>query len=162
MKFSHRSLILLSSALWLSIGIFLLSKGLNFIVLSSQMPELSGFLMHKATSFFPENREKAALFLIATALLVGFIKGRFVLSKTVKRVIARIASLPNPAPLSQLYSFRYYLIIVGMMGLAMLLKWLPIGVDMRGWVDVAVGSALINGATLYFRLALTYGKQIPS
>jgi hypothetical protein len=40
-----------------------------------------------------------------------------------------------------------------MMALGLVFRFLPIPIDLRGLIDVAIGSALINGAMLYFRAA---------
>jgi len=40
------------------------------------------------------------------------------------------------------------------MGLGMGIRYFGVPVDVRGLIDVAVGSALINGAMLYFRVGV--------
>jgi hypothetical protein len=40
-----------------------------------------------------------------------------------------------------------------MMMLGMIFRYLPIPIDVRGFIDLAIGSALMNGAMLYFRAA---------
>jgi hypothetical protein len=40
--------------------------------------------------------------------------------------------------------------------LGLVIRFLPIPIDARGLVDVAIGSALINGAMLYFRVVKHY------
>lgn len=97
--------------------------------------------------------QKAATVLIGVALIIGFIKGRFVLVKTVRRVVGRIATLPSPVRLKSAYSPSYWFLIGGMMLLGMVFRFLPLSIDIRGMIDVAIGSALINGAMLYFRAA---------
>jgi hypothetical protein len=44
-------------------------------------------------------------------------------------------------------------LIGAMVGLGVTLRFLPIPVDLRGFIDTAVGSALVNGAMLYFHIA---------
>ncbi|MBS0616368.1 MAG: hypothetical protein JSR58_07455 [Verrucomicrobia bacterium] len=132
----HTSWIVVSGSLWLAIGVFLLTMGLKKIVLGTE-------------------GEQTALLLISVGLLIGFFKGRFVLSKTVDRVCHRILSQPSPVALKQVYGKGYLFLIAGMMALGMILKWVPIPVHWVGLVDVAVGSALINGAFLYYRKAAT-------
>ncbi len=131
MKIKRTVAVIISGVLWLLIGLMLLTKGLNFLVAGG--------------------REESALVLIAVGLLLGFVKGKFVLSKTVKRTVARIDALPAPIPLSKLYAPSYYLLILGMVLLGISLRWLPVPLEVRGTIDVAIGAALINGAQLYFR-----------
>jgi hypothetical protein len=126
-----RRWIALSGFIWAAVGLMLLYKGLQFL---SAVPD----------------RDKATWF-IAGGLLVGFIKGRFVLSKTVRRISDRIASLPQPIRFADVYPKSYWLLLAAMMGVGLLMRFVPL--EWRGLVDVAVGSALINGAMLYFRAA---------
>ena len=128
----HKSWITFSGITWLTIGTFLLYKGLKL---------LSG-------------SENATLFM-AIGLAIGYLKGRYVLSKTVQRVSVRIASLSLPIRPGQVYAPSYWILIGSMMGLGLLFRFLPIPVDIKGFIDVAIGSALMNGAMLYFRSAKT-------
>jgi len=38
-----------------------------------------------------------------------------------------------------------------MLSLGLIVKWAPVPYDVRGLVDVAIGSALTNGSAFYFR-----------
>lgn len=152
----HRYAIVLSGLIWLATGVFLLNKGLGFLVaaghaaLSQNAESFSLILLFSPLFGTPE---KSALFLLCVGLLVGFIKGRFVLKKTVKRVVKRIRSYPSPISLKQLYSKGYYILLGCMMLMGMLFKVLPIPLDVKGFIDFTIGSALINGSMLYFRAA---------
>lgn len=145
----HRQWIAFSGFSWLAIGVFLLYKGLHYMAdaavsgtsLSFQYQELLG------------NPQQVASAVIGLALLIGYVKGRFILSKTVQRVVQGIRILQGPIRLSQVYSKKYGILISSMMGIGMLMKILPIPVDVRGFIDIAVGSALVQGALLYFRAA---------
>jgi hypothetical protein len=85
--------------------------------------------------------------------MIGFAKGRLVLSKTVDRVVKRIRSLQVPIRASQIYARSYWILIGSMVALGFAMRFLPIPLDARGLIDVAIGSALVNGAMLYFRAA---------
>lgn len=150
MKLNHVSAIIVSGVVWLFVGIMLLTKGLSLIVLAAHFSETPSTFI----SWFGGG-EQAALLLISAALIIGFVKGRFVLSKSVDKVSQRILSFPSPVHLRDLYDRRYYILIASMMFLGLLMKWLPINGDVRGFIDVAIGSALINGAILYFRQAVS-------
>lgn len=155
----HRGWIALSGFVWFFIGAFLLYKGLHLITRASFE---SGSLCDRMRETFGTPQQAATVF-IATGLLIGFFKGRFVLVKTVRRVVSRIASLPLPIRFKDAYSTSYYVLIGSMMALGMVFRFLPIPLDIRGTIDVAIGSALINGALLYFRAAkLTYGNDSPA
>ena len=126
----HRSWIALSGMIWAVIGTMLLYKGLSFL---SQIDHAQ------------------ATWWIGAGLIIGFVKGRLVLSKTVARMCAHIEALPMPIQMATVYPKSYWLLLAGMMGLGFLMRFIP--TEFRGCVDVAVGSALVNGAMLYFRRA---------
>lgn len=144
----HRGWIALSGFTWFFIGAFLLYKGLHLITEATH----PGGLSHQAANVF-----------IAVGLGIGFLKGRFVLVKTVRRVVSRILSLPLPIKFKDVYSLGYWILIGSMMALGMIFRFLPLSMEVKGAIDVAIGSALINGALLYFRAArATYGSDSPA
>jgi hypothetical protein len=118
----HRGWILCSGFLWLIGGIFLLNKGVSYIGNS---------------------------WLLFAGVLLGFVKGRFVFAKTVQRIVKRIQDLPLPIRISQVYPPIYLALIGVMVLLGAALRFAP--EQVRGVIDVAVGSALVQGAMLYFR-----------
>jgi hypothetical protein len=120
----YRGWMIASGALWLLGGVFLLYKGVSLI----------------GNSWF-----------LIAAVLLGFVKGRVVFAKTVQKMAMRIAHLPQPIRLFHVYPWPYWCLIGVMMGMGVVLRFFPDTV--RGIVDVAVGSALVQGAMLYFRVA---------
>ncbi len=130
----HKFWITFSGSLWAFAGVMLLRKGLHLL------NELAD--------------KQQATWLIAAALLVGFVKGRFVLAKTVVRITNHIASLPLPISFWTVYPKSYWLLLSSMMVIGFALRLVPI--EWRGFIDVAIGSALINGAMLYFRAARSF------
>jgi hypothetical protein len=160
-KVSHSILIFLSGLVWLAVGCFLLPLGLNFIV--DTLLKENVLLPHPVLDFiatYTGGLDQAALIWIVFALLVGYLKGRSVFAKSVKRSVNRILSLPNPAKLSQIYTPSYYILLASMVLLGVLVRFTT--QDIRGGVDIAIGSALINGAMLYFRQAWLARRQISS
>lgn len=95
--------------------------------------------------------EQGVMVLVLLALIVGFLKGRTVMAKAARRQVKRILSLQNPTSLKNLYSPAYYILILVMIGFGMILRFLPVTIDVRGAIDCAIGCALINGALQYFR-----------
>lgn len=152
-KVSHSMLVFLSGLIWLGVGCFLLPLGVNFVV-EAMLKENFATLPHPIFSLlapYVGGIDPAAVLLVACALLVGFVKGRFLFPKTIQRSVNRILALPNPARLSKIYSWRYYLLLGVMAGLGVMTRYLPL--DIRGGIDIAVGTALIIGAMFYFRQA---------
>lgn len=147
----HRSWIAFSGFLWFFIGFSLLYKGIKLITEAAFSVHSLSFSMRDTFG----SPQQAATIFIALGLLIGFIKGRFVLVKTVRRVVTRISNLSLPIRISQVYAPSYWLLIGSMVALGMSFRFLPIPIDIRGMIDIAIGSALINGAMLYFRAART-------
>lgn len=146
---THRRAIQLTGLFWFLMGSWLLYKGLRFIAFGS--------LSKNAIASYFGDPAKGAAALIAIGLVLGTLKGRLILKKTVYRLGRRIMALPLPLSFKTIYPSSYWILIGSMMALGMLLNVLPISLDLRGCVDVAIGSALINGAMLYFRF--TYGRE---
>ena len=154
---SVRKWITVSGLSWLVIGLYLMVKGLKWITLSmtlSEIPRLLEWLTHLVGSL-----QQGALVLICISLLMGFIKGRMILSKTVNRVVVRLRAEKAPIYFSNVYDRKYYIILGSMIGLGLLFRFLPIAFDVRGAIDVTIGSALMNGAMLYFREAVIPTKN---
>lgn len=156
LKLKHKTLISLAGLSWLTIGVFLLTFGLKLIVDKAIALELELSSGHSLISLFAPlsgGIQQAGMVLIAVSLFIGYFKSRFVLAKTVRRMVKRIRGFKEPTPLYKLYSPAFYILIATMMGLGVLLRVTDISADIRGLVDVAIGSALINGAVLYFKHA---------
>lgn len=150
MKFSHRTLILVSGGLWLAVGLYLLPLGIRFLVESSRSGASHLYLL-ESLSALGVSMESAALISIALGLAVGYGKSKAIFSKVVQRGVAHIRSLPKQASLTAVYTKKYVALLGIMIFLGVAMRWSPL--DIRGFVDVFVGSALINGAVLYFRRA---------
>lgn len=148
------SWIVISGMLWFSVGLWLLALGTNFIVQKALLQSSESTSVIAFLSQFSGGREPAAFMWVLLALLVGFFKGRFVLAKTVYRVVFRLRQLPEPISIRFVYRLRDVALIGVMIALGMGMKFFAVPLEIRGFVDVAVGSALINGAVLYFRSAM--------
>lgn len=153
MRCSHKTLIFLSGFAWILIGTLLLSLGIHFILESLRVADVTSGRFSILTFFgrFVSDPANAVIMVVTAALILGYLKGRMVLSKSVDRQLKRIASLPNPAPLRLIYGKGYYMLIAGMILLGTTLRFWPITLDTRGAIDLCIGSALINGAMLYMR-----------
>lgn len=156
MKMSIRKWIVVSGLTWLAVGSLLMVKGLKWITQAITTSEGASLIQGLAS--LAGTTHQGGLFLICIALFIGFIKGRMILSKTVQRVVLRLRSQEAPIPLSHAYDRRYVLLLSSMMLLGLLFRFLPIGLDIRGAMDVAIGSALMHGAMLYFREAVVPSK----
>lgn len=155
MKLSHTKLIVLSGLIWFGVGFYLLQLGLNLLVDSGSALSYDRYPLIASLAGILGDGQAAALMLVIVALIVGYFKGRYVLGKSAKKGVERIRQFPNPAPLASIYSPKYYILLALMMGLGISIKYFGLHNDIRGFIDAAIGAALINGAMIYFRLAQT-------
>lgn len=157
----HRFAIILSGLIWMIVGIFLLHKGLNYLVAAGQdifNGSHKGFSLILLLTPLVGNLEKGAITLLCIGLILGFLKGRIILKKSVNRIVHRICTLPSPLPITKLYPKGYYFLLLSMMLLGIAFKYLPLPLDVKGLIDFAVGVALINGTILYLQAAFTLKK----
>jgi hypothetical protein len=129
--FCHRRRIALivSPALWVIGGLILLIKGVSLIRGAAQ--------------------EDLVLPCIALALIGGHFKGKFVLSRTAKRIGDHIRALPEPFVWYRAYPVSYLILLASMVGLSFLIRLLP--PLAHGAIDLAVGTALVGGCTAFRR-----------
>lgn len=152
LKLSHRALIIISGIVWFVIGFYLLNLGLNLIATADPAAQEGYPLLNRLASLFGGIAE-AGIAVIAVGLLIGYFKGRYVLGKSARKGVERIATFPNPTSLANIYSKKYYILLGSMIALGISIKLFGLPNDVRGMVDIAIGAALINGAVVYFRLA---------
>lgn len=159
--FRHRTLIVLSGFVWLAVGVMLLSMGIRFLLgsLFGLYPDQGGFSLVSSLTASGVSPEVIALSLLSTCLFIGYLKGKMVLSKSVRRQVERILKKPSPVPLHEIYGRGYYFLLGGMILLGVSMRFLPITYDTRGAIDIAIGAALINGALQYFRASLQPRKE---
>ena len=96
------------------------------------------------------------------AVLIGLIKGRFVLSKTANRNKTRIYNLNDPVGLKDLFSKPFYFLIPMMMGLGIILR--TFNEYLGGYIVVAaiycgIGMALIVSSRVYWLADLQNSKS---
>jgi hypothetical protein len=156
----HSTLYFLSGLVWLAAGCNLLPLGLRLLLgtldpaATAPTPLLQPFIQWMASP------QQAVQLLIILGLFIGFLKGRTVLAKAVHREITRISQLPSPASITHLYGKKALVVLAIMVLLGMSMKWLALPSDIRGFIDVAVGAALINGAVIYFRQAFVARRTV--
>jgi len=148
MKTSPITLVAISGLIWFAVGFWLLFLGLRLLVDS-----VEGGMLVENLAPYTGGLQQAALLLVALGLWIGYYKGKFALGKSVKRNVDRLQALSGPVSIVYVYSRASYILLLAMMCLGMLIKFLGIPNDIRGVIDVAVGSALLQGAVLYFRHA---------
>lgn len=161
LKLSHAALVLISGLVWLAVGLFLFPLGLKLLVGSATayvFSENSYPLISLLTPYL--GPQQAAIFLIVIGLFIGQLKGKTVLNKSIQRSIKRIKTFPNPTSITNLYSYPYLILLISMVGLGISIRYFGVPNDIRGFIDVAVGAALIRGALNYFREAQALRKKV--
>lgn len=146
--------------LWLAAGLFLMFKGVPLLVRASVREDLP---LIKFLKPLTGSSEQAAMILVVLSLVIGLIKGRTVMTKAAKRTLKRLVTLSDPLPVSQLFSLRYVLTLGIMMSLGMAIRFAHLPMDIHGLIDLAIGSALMNGGLVYFRnRSLVIGGAAPN
>lgn len=154
LKFSHSTLSWISGGIWLLVGFFLLQLGLRLMLEPANLTEEGYTPLLSAIAGLAGGYYEAAAAMIAIALYIGFLKGKHLLQKSARQGVERIRTFPNPAPIQNIYSAKYYILLGGMILLGFSMRFIGFPNDIRGMIDVAIGAALINGAVAYFRLGL--------
>ena len=128
----RKNAILISGAIWMLIGVRLLYTGLHRV---------------------------EDVTLIGLGLLIGYAKGKFALKKGARRVIDRLHTQEEPVRWLSMYSKGYWGLLIGMALLGMSLRFIPgIPLEVRGVISIAIGAALLQGSTIYFREAHALGS----
>ena len=135
---NKNSLISIAGGLWCTIGLFLIFRGFGLY-------QLAGQEQHST--------QIAIILSVITAVLIGLVKGKFVLSKTARKNKARIHGLEDPVHIHQIFAKPFYILIPLMMGLGILLRFY--NEYLGGYVVVAaiycgIGMALIISSRTYW------------
>ncbi len=153
-KLKHHQLAAASGIVWLATGAFLLQFGIRLLVSSIPLPVPFKMWSHPFLEILTPylgSRENTALVIAAGCLLTGKIKCRYVLSRSIRRGLGRILSLPNPSHILRIYSPSYYLLIACMITLGFFMRKSGMPADFRAACYISIGSGMINGALLYFK-----------
>lgn len=130
---------MIAGAIWVMVGLILFYKGSGLFQLAAQ----------------EQNTTQVVIFgSLMVGLIVGSLKGFFVLSKTAKKNKLRIQSLQAPVKIHHTFAKPFYGVIAGMMLLGFFLR--TINQYIGGYVVVAaiycgVGLALIIGSRSYWQ-----------
>ena len=124
---------------WVTVGLFLIYRGSGLYSLA----------------VMEQNTSKGALIIsVILGVVLGILKGKFVLSKTALRNRNRISQLVPPLRIHQVFSGPFYGFIAGMMILGFLLR--EFNGYLGGYVVVAsiycgIGMALIAASRVYWK-----------
>ena len=136
---NKQRLIQVAGLIWIIVGVFLIYRG-------------SGLYNLAVTE---QNTSKETIIIsLLLGIVLGIIKGKFVLSKTARRNRDRINQLTPPLKIHNIFSGSFYGFIVGMMALGFLLR--TFNAYLGGYVVVAaiycgIGMALIAASYVYWK-----------
>jgi len=136
---NKNSLYTIAGSVWGLVGLMLMVRG--------------GLMFQ--TALTTQNASQTAVILaIIASLVLGTVKGRFVLSKTARRNKSRIEQLEEPLKLQHVYAKSFYFLIVGMIALGISLRafneYLG-GFVVVGAIYCGIGLALIVSSTVYWQ-----------
>jgi uncharacterized membrane protein len=136
---SRKELLAIAGGIWVLVGIFLIYRGINLFQLASNEQHAS---------------QNAIMISSIVGLIIGGIKGKFVLAKTARKNIARIDGLSGPLKIHHVFSTPFYGFILGMILLGVLLR--TFNGYLGGYVVVAsiycgIGMALIIASMVYWK-----------
>ena len=132
-------LLQIAGLIWVIVGLFLIYRGSGLYNLA----------------VIEQNTSKGTLIIsVILGVVIGIIKGKFVLSKTALRNRNRINQLVPPLSIHQIFSGAFYGLIAGMMVLGFLLR--EFNAYLGGYVVVAsiycgIGMALIAASSVYWK-----------
>lgn len=117
--------LLLAASMWTLVGFGLLGFGLKWLIGSES---------------------KWILLLLLGSVIVGGIKGKFILNKTAMRTINRVQSRGDGTCIFGVFSIWSWLFVVMMIALGNILRMSGLSDDILGAIYSAVGVALIIGS----------------
>jgi hypothetical protein len=127
---SRRSHLLAAAILWTAVGAALFLAGT--IWMSSAGPG-------------------RALPAVGVAILLGWIKARYVLNRAAVRIVQRIEDRGDDRCLGGFLSWKSWLLVMAMMVLGRLLRRSPLPLLFRGLIYAAIGAALVLAGTTIWR-----------
>lgn len=161
MKFEKHSLITIVGMVWFIVGLALLFSGLEMIFLidflqGQTFTPLINILMYAFTgAIIP-----SIIVICLVGLLLGYVKSKWALVRMIGKTMERIYPLSGLVRISNLYRLHEALLVIAVITLSRVIKIFPIPLDVQGVINIAIGSALINGAVIYFRFALRIEEDV--
>lgn len=160
MKFEKHSLISIVGMVWFIVGIFLLFSGLKLIFFTglikgqSFTPIISVIMYAFTGAIIP-----TMIVIVFLGLLLGYAKSKWAFVRVIRKTVQRIYPMPGLVRISNLYRLHEILLIFAVIALSRIVQFIHLPLDIQGVVNIAIGSALINGAVVYFRFALRIKEE---
>lgn len=88
---------------------------------------------------------------LAFAALVTWAKGQFILAKLARKNLRRLRALPQPSPLSAMFSRASWIVIGFFVCVGVALRFTPMPDGLRAGILLGVGGAMLVGVASYLR-----------
>lgn len=128
MKCTHKQLIIYAGLFWVIVGSALIIRGVVLL-----------------------NGNSEWLYIVGVAVVAGLLKAYFVLRQAARRTVTRIIGLTTPVPFYRMYSGKWWLLILLMIGMGMTLMVLHVSPLLRGAIIIGVGVSLLVGSIGYWQ-----------
>ncbi|MFQ5483551.1 MAG: hypothetical protein ACE5ER_12435 [Nitrospinaceae bacterium] len=129
----------LAGTIWSLVGLMLILRGADLLERAMQEQHAT---------------QQALILAVVLSLVLGGIKGRFVLSKTARRNMSRIDALAEPLRWHQVYERKWVVLIAGMILLGVLLRTYNEfigGFVVVGAIYCGIGLALLVSSLCYWK-----------
>jgi len=104
----------------------------------------------------------SAPWLLGLAAIAGFLKGRFILSRSARRIADRIERRGDGRCIGGFFSPKTWILAIGMSLFGQMLRRSPLPLPARGTLYVAIGLALLVASRLlWFRWWTIHGEAGP-
>lgn len=158
-KFSYVGALVFFGILWLMVGIGLSLKGYQYGLLAIGADDLTSLIALPQDTL--RKTEQSLMMMLSIGLMVGYLKGRFIMTRSVQRFMRGIVQLDEPLTIRDILTTKYLILIGCMMILGIILRYLPIPFSIKATVDFAVGVALLYGSFYTFQQARRFNKELP-
>ncbi|BCL60156.1 hypothetical protein DGMP_08490 [Desulfomarina profundi] len=123
---ARRTHLLLAAMLWTGVGTLLLTKG--------------AFRLTRVTDY------QGAI--VAASLLAGTLKGYFVLDRSARRTINRIAGFNDNTCFGAVYSIKTWVLVVGMIAMGIALRRSSLPPELLSFIYITIGWGLLFSSRL--------------
>ncbi|XVJ51321.1 MAG: hypothetical protein HEQ32_04250 [Vampirovibrio sp.] len=131
-RFEASSLMRLAFAIWMTGGLMLSFRGVHFL------QESHASVMILSLS-------------VVGALVLGMLKGKFILNKSSIRNILRLQALESPQKAIHVYPLRSWIVIGVMLLISIGLNIFQVNPFTRGLINLGVGMGLITSSFIYLK-----------
>ncbi|MEC8307062.1 MAG: hypothetical protein VXZ72_04365 [Chlamydiota bacterium] len=151
MKVTRSFIRYFSACVWLGIGALLVTRGAAYLLLALKDEES---LLRQSAAHYHYAPLTGVIVISFMAFVLGTIKGQCAIKKRVYRMETQMLKLPYHFSFFQIYGLTAFLLVGLMMGLGMMVRWMPIPYEVKALLVVAVGTSLIQGGFTFL-----FGKR---